>query len=198
MISYRQISFPIAGGLTWSIWMIYPKIGMVISTRFKTPPDRYIDQNGTQVFCVENLSSTSYKLLISVSTCTIFPWLLTDPRLRTISGDMQFVAFHFKGPGAVQMSKRPWCGGDHRGLTSPTQNQLSNFIHHGNLNETLTYYETTTIYNCIYIYIYIKILIDDISLNGIWGISFPIGWVFRFMLHVSRVRVVVGPLHMVK
>ena len=35
---------PKAGGLTWSIWMIYPKIGMIISTRFKTPADRYIDQ----------------------------------------------------------------------------------------------------------------------------------------------------------
>ena len=29
---------------------------------------------------------------------------------------MQLVACHFKGPGAVQMSKSPWCSRDHCGL----------------------------------------------------------------------------------
>ena len=38
------------------------------------------------------------------------------PRFRTVSSDMQLVAFHFKGPGAVQMSKSPWCSRDHCGL----------------------------------------------------------------------------------
>jgi len=78
---------------------------------------------------------------------------------------MQLVAFHFEGPGAVHMSKSPWCSRDHCGLKKKQKKTINQAAHeisyekHQDDHMMIIYDHVYTIYvyvvYVIYDYIYV-------------------------------------------